>query len=327
MRTPDFWYQPPGLGARLLAPAAALYTAGAALRRGLARPQPAGLPVICVGNLVAGGAGKTPTVIALATLLAERGYRPHIVSRGYGGRLAGPLRVNSARHGADEVGDEPLLLARAAPTWIARDRRLGALAAAAAGAGLVVLDDGLDNATLALDFRLVAIDGEVGFGNGRRLPAGPLRQGIELGLARADLVLLIGADRTGVAQRVGRPLLPARIAPAAAAPALAGRPVLAFAGIARPAKFFETLRTIGARVIETRAFPDHHRYRPEEIMRLVERAAALGATPVTTEKDLVRLPVEARPMVVAMPIVLAFADEARLLALLDPVLTRIVDAG
>lgn len=327
MRTPEFWYAPPGPAARLLAPAAALYQTGAAIRRALTRPAPLAVPSLCVGNLVAGGAGKTPTVIALASLLQDAGFAPHILSRGWGGRQVGPLRVDPAMHSARDVGDEPLLLSAVAPTWIARDRHAGARAAAAAGARLLLLDDGLQNPALAPEFRLLVVDGASGFGNGRVLPAGPLRENISAGLSRADAVMIVGRDLAGIAAQIFVPLLMARLEPTPAAEHLKGERVLAFAGIGRPEKFFETLRDLGCVLVETVSFADHHRYRPEEIMALVERAVAAKAKPVTTEKDLVRMPPEARPMVEAVPVALAFADEAALLRLLAPLLARVTKAA
>src|SRR5258706_12014061 len=240
MRPPDFGRRGADhplarAGARL----AVIYRAGAGLRAALARPARAPIPVLCGGGLTVGGAGKPPTVLALGCLLGDEGRAVHLVGRGYGGRLAGPLRVDPAQHDAAMVGDEPLLLAAAAPCWIARDRAAGVRAAAAAGAALALLDDGFQNPTIAKRWSLLAIDGEDGFGNGPVLPAGPLREPPERGLARADAVLLIPADRAGIAALVppGKPLLRADLVPQLPA-ALAGRRVLAFARIGRPAQFF-----------------------------------------------------------------------------------------
>ncbi|MSO70593.1 MAG: tetraacyldisaccharide 4'-kinase [Alphaproteobacteria bacterium] len=327
MRTPEFWYAPIGGKARLLAPAAALYRAGASIRRALTRPRRLAVPALCVGNLVAGGAGKTPTVIALASLLQDAGFAPHILSRGWGGRLAGPVRVDPLRHSSLDVGDEPLLLAAAAPCWIARDRHGGARAAAAAGAKLLLLDDGLQNPTLAPEFRLLVIDGASGIGNGRVLPAGPLREEAASGMARADAVVMIDRDQTGFSAHISVPVIAARLEPAPAAELLKGERVLGFAGIGQPEKFFATLRELGCTLVESVPFADHHRYRPEEIMALVERAVKAKARLVTTEKDWVRLPLDARKMAEAVPVALAFADEAALLHLIAPLLARVKPAA
>ncbi|MGO1080502.1 tetraacyldisaccharide 4'-kinase [Inquilinus sp. CA228] len=327
MKTPGFWYRPEATpAARLLAPAGALYDLASRLRRALIKPQRAPVPVICVGNLVAGGAGKTPVALALARRLAEIGIAVHVLSRGHGGSLAGPVRVDPERHKATEVGDEPLLLARAAPAWVSRDRPAGARAAASAGAQLILMDDGFQNPSLAKDLSLLVVDG-MGFGNGRILPAGPLRERPAHGLARADALVTMGPDRAGIgalAARHGLPALAARLVPSPEdAARLRGRKVLAFAGIGRPEKFFATLAELGAEIVGAVPFPDHHAYTPDEVMRLVETAQERGAVPVTTEKDLVRLPPEARPMVEALRVDLAWDDPAAVDAVLEPVVRQV----
>ncbi len=326
MRAPDFWG--PGRGASLpaslLAPIASLYSAGAQIRRAFTPSQRAGVPVICVGNVVSGGGGKTPTALALAKLMKERGVAVHFLTRGYGGTARGPLRVDAERHDARKVGDEPLLLARRAPTWLARNRPAGARAAVAAGAEAIVMDDGFQNPSLAKDVSLMVVDAGFGFGNERLLPAGPLREPIARGLARADAVVLIGADEAGLAARLGGggvPLLRAELTPSLRALKLRERAVVAFAGIARPGKFFATLEAIGCNIIRRVDFADHHRYSPNEIMTLVEHAGAQGAVPVTTEKDWVRLPQEAKPMVEPVPVTLEWQDPDAVEAVIGPALT------
>jgi tetraacyldisaccharide 4'-kinase len=305
MRAPEFWARD-GLRARLLAPAGQLYGLAGRLRRRLVRPQRAGVPVICVGNLVAGGAGKTPAVIAIARRLADAGHRPHLLGRGHGGRERGPLRVDPLQHDAAAVGDEALLLAEVAPTWVARDRLGGARAAVAAGAELLIMDDGLQSPRLAQDLRVVVIDGTFGFGNRRLLPAGPLRERIEDGLARASAVIRIGADRDriGALLAPGLPCLEADLRPDDGAPALAGWKVLAFAGIGRPEKFFESVAGMGAEIIRRRSFADHHPYRRAEVEALLAEAKRLNARCVTTAKDRVRLPLDLRDRIVVVPVVL-----------------------
>jgi tetraacyldisaccharide 4'-kinase len=322
MRAPEFWRHPGGL-AMALSPLAALWSAGAALRARTAHSWRAPVPVLCIGNLVAGGAGKTPLAIAVARHLSLRGRRPHILSRGYGGRLTGPARVDPTRHDAAAVGDEPLLLAAAAPCWVAHDRAAGARAAIAAGAEMLVLDDGFQNAALAKDLSVLAIDGGYGFGNGRVMPAGPLREPIRAGLARADAVVIVGIDHAGIAAILpaGLAVYHARAVPRpGAGDDIAGRAVFAFAGIGRPAKFYDTLAEMGCRIAGTCDFADHHRFTPEEIADIVERAAGSGAIPVTTEKDAVRLPIEARAMVRTLPIALEWDEPDALDRLLGPVL-------
>lgn len=310
MRAPEFW-QHGGAAGALLAPLGALYGAAAGLRERTTTPWHAPVPILCVGNLTVGGAGKTPTALAIARILQDWHLHVAFLSRGYGGALRGPVEVDETRHTAGDVGDEPLLLAARAPTWIARDRKDGARVAIAGGADVLVMDDGLQNPALAKDLRLIVIDGGYGFGNGRVLPAGPLREPIARGMARASAFVLIGEDDHGLASMLARhaPLLRARLKPDPAARALAGRRVFAFAGIGRPDKFFATLDALGAVRVGTSAFADHHPYTEDDAMRLVEQASQLDATPVTTAKDFVRLPPGARNMVTVVPVELVFEDE------------------
>ncbi|TGD98582.1 tetraacyldisaccharide 4'-kinase [Methylobacterium nonmethylotrophicum] len=319
-RPPGFWWrEAPSPAARLLSPLAAIYGTLAArrmARRGAAAP----CPVICIGNVTLGGAGKTPTALAVADHLRDLGRRPAFLSRGYGGRLAGPVRVDPARHAARDVGDEPLLLARAAPAIVARDRIAGAIACLEAGADVVVMDDGLQNPSLVKDLALAVFDGAVGLGNGLVVPAGPLRAPAAMQWGRIDAVLVIGGGAPGArvlaqARARGLPALRGRLAPdPVSAAALRGQPVLAFAGIGRPEKFFATLRDLGADLRETRAFPDHHAFTPAEAEALTAEAARRKLLLVTTEKDRVRLP-EGMP-VATLPVVLDLDEPDVLLALL-----------
>jgi len=321
MRAPEFWSHGGALPA-VLSPLAALYDLGSRTQRALARPWRASVPVICAGNIVAGGAGKTPVAIALARRLIELGKHPHFLSRGYGGTEAGPLRVDRARHDAGQVGDEPLLLAGVAPAWIARDRPAGARAAITAGADMIVMDDGLQNPTIEKDLSLMVVDGGYGFGNRHVMPAGPLRETIDDGLSRVDAVVLVGDDEAGCARLLDgrKPVLRARLMPELGAEDIANRDVVAFAGIGRPEKFFATLRELGCRIVAARSFADHHRYTAEDVMHLVEVAAAREAIAVTTEKDAVRLPPEARGMVRVLKVALQWESPAALDTILKNVL-------
>lgn len=310
MPPPDFWsYR--GLAAMVLSPLGALVGHVGPLWRARTPPTTVDVPVICVGNLTVGGAGKTPLVISLARALQGLGRTPHILSRGYGGRLKGPLLVDPALHEAGDVGDEPLLLARIAPTWVGKDRGRSARAAIEEGADILLMDDGFQNPGLAKTISILAIDGGYGFGNGLVMPAGPMRESLADGLARADAAVIIGDDITGIRDAIaGRcPIFDARIVPLPDE-GITGRPVIAFAGIGRPEKFYASLQALGCALIETRNFADHHPYTPDEIMRLCDLAHALDATLVTTEKDLVRLPLEARKMVQALRIALEWSDPA-----------------
>jgi tetraacyldisaccharide 4'-kinase len=294
MREPGFWRRPPGATVALLSPLAAVYGAIAAWR--LRQPgRRVGVPIICVGNLTQGGAGKTPTAIAIGTLLNAAGARPFFLSRGYGGRISGLVRVDPAIHSARDVGDEPLLLARTAPTIVAHDRVAGAVAARAAEASVIVMDDGFQNPSLAKDLSIIVVDGHNGIGNGYVFPAGPLRAPLAAQIARTQALVVIGegdgaAVPIAAAQQRGIPIFTARLVPAPGdLAALTGRPVLAFAGIGDPEKFFATLATAGADLRVRCGFPDHHPYTGGDAAALMARAEADGLVPVTTEKDMVRL--------------------------------------
>ena len=318
MRPPSFWANPPdrpGWQARLLAPLAAVWAGAAARRIARGTGYRAGIPVICVGNINVGGTGKTPTVISLLERL-EAGT--HVVARGYGGIKRGPLRVDERRHSADDVGDEPLLVSAFAPTWVARDRAAAVRAAEAAGAHVIVMDDGMQNPSVSTDLNVVVVDAETGFGNGRVMPAGPLREPVAAGLARADLVLSIGnpdaqerfermwGDAVSVPHAKGSlEVLPTGMD-------WKGLRVLAFAGIGRPEKFFATLRSLGAELVRTEALDDHQPLGDALIARLERDARSLSAQLVTTEKDAVRLPSSSRQGVLTLPVRLAM-DDARVL--------------
>jgi tetraacyldisaccharide 4'-kinase len=295
MRAPDFWWRRERTPvASLLAPLGALAGAYASAR--LKREgRSVGIPVICVGNPTVGGSGKTPTAIHLAHRLAGLGRRAVFLTRGYGGTLRGPAVVDPNRHSSAEVGDEPLLLARAAPVIVGRDRVVAALGAERLGAEALVMDDGFQNPALAKSLSILVVDAGVGVGNGLCLPAGPLRAPLAPQFARADALLLVGegapGDEVGAAAKAaGLPVLHGRLAPEAGAVArLIGRRLYAFAGIGRPAKFFETLDAVGIRPAKKRAFPDHHVFTEGEVDTLLREADAGDYTLVTTEKDAARL--------------------------------------
>jgi tetraacyldisaccharide 4'-kinase len=322
MREPAFWHRPRSLKSHLLRPLAALYGAVAALR--LRRKGfDAGVPVLCVGNYHLGGAGKTPTVLALAKLLRELGEKPVVLSRGYGGERRGPLLVDPDRHSARDVGDEPLMLSSQVPVVVARDRIDGVALAKSRLASMILMDDGFQNPALVKDVALIVIDSERGIGNGLVFPAGPLRAPLAPQLARTDALVVIGAG--GAANAVaaaiaapGKPVLAAHLEPDEAAVAkLWGRRVLAFAGIGDPGRFFRTLQASGIEVARQRAFADHHRFSMSEVEMLIADAKRDDLIPVTTEKDLVRLRGDAQLSVLArkivpFPVTLQFDDAAGL---------------
>lgn len=298
MRAPEFWHRtPPSLTALALAPAGYVWGAISARRMGRNVAEPP-VPVVCIGNFVAGGAGKTPTALACARLLQRAGLRPAFLSRGYGGRFSRgptPQRVDPQRHTAAEAGDEPLLLARAAPTVVCSDRVAGADAAAALGADVIVMDDGLQNPSLAKTLSLAVIDGSTGVGNGLCIPAGPLRAPLEAQLPLVGGLVVIGKGDAGAriggrAVSHGKHVFRAWLQPDASVVArLRKGRVIAFAGIGRPEKFFATLEEAGIDVVEAFGFGDHEVLTAENIADLRQRAASAKARLVTTEKDLVRL--------------------------------------
>ena len=318
MRPPAFWTHDEERGSgslarALLSPLGALYAWTVQRRIDRAAPAEAGLPVICVGNITLGGTGKTPIAIALLEKLDAMGVAAHGLSRGYGGRLKGPVRVDPEQHDAADVGDEPLLLARTAPVWISRQRPAGAAMAREAGAQAIVMDDGHQNPSLMKDLSIVVIDGEAGWGANRVFPAGPLREPVTRGLARADAVIVMtpGPDAPPKHARLGLddleiPVFHAWLEAPDAAPE--GR-LAAFAGIGRPQKFYDSLQAAGGDIATTASFPDHHPYTKADFDRLVKLANDYKARLITTEKDRVRLPAEVRERVMAWPVKARFSNE------------------
>ncbi len=327
MKPPAFWYPHETgsrlrvpLAARLLSPLGWLYDFGGRVKRWTTTPSVAPVPVLCVGNLTAGGTGKTPLAVTIVSMLKDDGVSPVILTRGYGGREAGPLLVNPDHHRADDVGDEPLLLARAAPVVVARRRAEGAALAAAHGADVIIMDDGFQNPDLNKTLSLLVVDGAVLFGNERVIPAGPLRERIASGLARAGAVIIMGqmSERAArFAREAPVPVFHARLEPEPAALSrLRGRSYLAFAGIGRPEKFFDTARTHGLNVKATRAFPDHHVFTRADLDQLTAHSQDLGATLLTTEKDAARLPDTLRARAETLPVRAEIADAAAFRAFL-----------
>jgi tetraacyldisaccharide 4'-kinase len=326
MRAPEFWNHRKGPEARaslrtLLRPLGWLYAKAAARRLQTTQPLDPGVPVICVGNATLGGTGKTPVVAYLLQSLRRMKVEAHGLSRGYGGTEKGPMPVQS-RHSAREVGDEPLLLARYAPVWVAAGRDDGARAAASHGAKVIIMDDGHQNPTVAKTLSLLVVDAEVGFGNGCVFPAGPLREDLDAALNRTDAVILMKPtpeyqiSETLREQLGGVIVIPAYLAPKIDPPK--GQ-LYAFAGIGRPAKFFDSLRRAGGNVVETESYADHYKYKDEDIESLFVMAAEQNAALITTEKDYVRLPKGYRKGVQVWPVSVVFEDELTLRRLLHPI--------
>ncbi len=320
---PPFWYEEPGLQAHLLAPVAWVY--GAIARRRMdRRDQPeVAAPVICVGNLTVGGTGKTPTALALAEAAMALSHKPGFVTRGYGGTHVRPHLVDPDHDTTRSVGDEPLLLARAAPTVVGANRAQGATLLLDRGADLIIMDDGFQSRSLAIDFALITVDARRGIGNGRVIPAGPLRAPLRDQMRLADLVLRVGEGDGGdivirAAARAARPVAQASLVPLDTR-ALKGKRLLAYCGIGDPPKFFATLKEAGLDVADTYAFGDHHEFGPNDAKALLEKADVGDLTLVTTAKDAVRLSYNDGPLAtlrersMVLDVRLAFedADQAR----------------
>jgi tetraacyldisaccharide 4'-kinase len=314
MRTPSFWQSHNAISTLLL-PASWAYRTGAWLDRHFTTPRHAPLPVISIGNAVAGGAGKTPTTLALVPLLRALGHTPHILTRGYKGAALTAHRV-TADDSWQQVGDEALLLANAAPTWVGRDRLASARAAANAGATILLCDDALQHHALHKTISLLVIDGPYGNGNGRVLPAGPLRETLASAAKRADAAIIIGDDTHQLTAQLRIPIIAANLQPAGDGSFLRNGKWLAFAGIGRPEKFFATLKSLGATLAATRSFADHHAYSERDITQLLGEAKTLGARLITTAKDAVKLPAALREQLNILPVELVWNDPASLQNLL-----------
>lgn len=334
LETPSWWYRKTGLVSTVLSPLAALYGRVAAARMEKVEPYRSRLPVVCVGNFTAGGGGKTPTALAVATLLKAMGKMPAFLTRGYGGTAKGLVQVREGQS-AEEVGDEPLLLAGMAPTVVSADRVAGAKAIESSDTDVIVMDDGFQNPSLAKDLSLIVVDAASGLGNGRVIPAGPLRAPLDIQIARADALFVIGEGKKADAliaafETASKPVLRAKISPNCDPRWLGVLPAIGFAGIARPAKFFATLKANGARLIASHGFGDHHRFTEKEAKRLLQEAEDKKAMLVTTEKDWARLPdddeesalTELKHRSRPFPIIVTFDDEAAARDLLSRVTER-----
>ena len=306
MQKPDFWTKC-GLLSNSLLPVSWLYDITSKAARRSSPTWKAPIPVICIGNLTMGGTGKTTVAISICQKLVERGQRPHFLSRGYGRQTTAIQRVDPSKHGIDDVGDEPLLLAQVAPVWVNRDRVIAAKRACAEGATCIIMDDGFQNPGLYKDYSFLVFDGPYGIGNGRIFPAGPMREHLKDGCDRADTAVIIGQDFKSISSTLTLPIANAEILPQKPLD-LNERRVAAFAGIGRPEKFFQTLREMGAELILKKSFPDHHCFSKTEIEDLLLEASKLTGELFTTEKDYVRIPKELREHIVSVPVKLVWGD-------------------
>lgn len=334
MMTPPSHWNSRGPAAIALLPLSALWGLASWWRRASARPLRASIPVICVGNLSVGGTGKTPIVAWLYEQLTERGWHPAILTRGYGGKLAGPLWVDGSIHDAAACGDEPLMLAdgvlgEGRNVMVARDRKAGAKAITASGKfDLIIMDDGLQNPHLYKDVSIGVFDGSAGAGNGWLIPAGPLRTRLRHGMKMLDMIVVNGADETGLNALIPPDIasFEARLRPdIMVGEQLAGKSLLAFAGIGRPARFFDSVEAAGGVIVHQLAFADHHPYSQHDLTRLQEDAQRLGADLITTQKDWVRLPAEWRSQIAVLPVSLELDDNDRMLAMLEAYLAAASD--
>ncbi len=298
MIPPSFWQKPSSLLSLLLSPLGWIYGGLVFLRLKVTRPTKVSVPVICIGNLTLGGTGKTPVVLSLAKLFQHRKIKVGILTRGYGGSLEGPVKVEKF-HKAQDVGDEALLLAKSTPTWVARDRVKGAQMMVSAGIQLILMDDGFQNPGLFKDLSLVVVDGKQGFGNGQVFPAGPLREFLSTGVSRTDAFVLMG-ENSEFLEKFEKSVFKATLVPSTSLPAQ--QKYFAFAGIGFPEKFFESLKKAGVKVVGAASFGDHHPYRESEFKNLREQAQKLEAKLLTTEKDFVRLTPSQKKHVTPFPV-------------------------
>ena len=320
MKTPSFWHAD-GFIPKLLEPLAQLYKCLSFLERSLRSKTKIDVPVLCIGNLVSGGAGKTPIALSIGQKLNAK-HNISFLTRGYGGIEAGPIEVNPDEHSSYEVGDEALILSEVGPTWVSRNRIAGAIAAKNAGFEIVIMDDGFQHTSLVKTLSFVIIDGPYGFGNGRLIPAGPLREPIYSGLKRADIIVLVGEVNPSIIELLpnNKPLLRASLVPAEMGTQLSNNNVIGFAGIGRPTKFLETLEKMGLNIIDFVAFPDHYRFSESEICELYEKATEVDAILVTAFKDMKRVPKSVAHLCQPIGITVVWEDDNEIQQLLDSVI-------
>ncbi|MDR1026732.1 MAG: tetraacyldisaccharide 4'-kinase [Lactobacillus sp.] len=315
MITPKFWRTKNPI-AYTLYPLGWVYGALTTLRIKLGRPKKVSKPVICIGNITAGGTGKTPVAISIASILQNKGQKPFFISRGYGGKLSNVL-VDPLTHNSSDVGDEPLLLSRQAPAVINSNRYQAAQIAIKEGAEIIIMDDGFQNPTLYKDVSFVVVDAGFGFGNRYCIPAGPLRERVSRGMKRADGIILVGKDENNLAKKLSKrhPVFRATIQPVK--PDITNTKVIAFAGIGRPSKFYDSLQEIGFKIVKTIDFPDHHKYTEEELDKIIKEADELGAEIYTTSKDFVKIPVSKQTHFKVLEIEIKWQDEQKLIDFIE----------
>ncbi len=329
-KAPAFWYNQKTTSQKILkhvlSPLGWLYASIVEKRFGMYTPVPMSKPVICIGNLTVGGNGKTPTVLSLAGLFINKKYNTHLLTKGYGGEETGPIQINAEIDTAEYVGDEALLLAEHAPTWVSVNRAIGAQNAIDGGAEIVIMDDGFQNPIIYKDFSLVVIDGKVGFGNQHIMPSGPLREDIEKGILRADAVLIIGEDRTRVTEQIKDikdiPILSAKLVAARNNPKIKDKRIAAFAGIGRPSKLKETLEDYGANVIMWKEFPDHYLYHESDLLDFIFNARSADLPIITTSKDYVRIPENMKKAMNVFSIKLEWKNKEEIISLIEEAINK-----
>ncbi|MDB2415068.1 tetraacyldisaccharide 4'-kinase [Rickettsiales bacterium] len=305
-KSPDFWCKKSYLSL-LLIPLSWIFSSISLLRKIIVKPVKVDIPVICIGNINVGGTGKTPVAVELCKFLQARGKKVAFLSRGYGGNLYGPVLVNNKKHKASDVGDEPLLLSQYAPTYIAKHRPDGAIYARKNGADIIIMDDGLQNPHLKKDFSILVIDGQVGLGNGRILPAGPLRESLSSALNKTDALVIIGHDKHNISSFVKAPIIKSEIKPLEVK--LSAKKYVAFAGIGRPKKFFDTLDSMNLKIVATKEFADHKPYSESDILKIKELAKEKSAGIITTQKDYLRIDVKLRDDIEFLPVQILWNEE------------------
>jgi tetraacyldisaccharide 4'-kinase len=326
---PEFWKKH-GILSLVLTPLSLIYSIAGLLRPLINAKYQANIPVICIGNVTVGGAGKTPIVLAITELLRKNGMNVAIASRGYKGDIKKPTLVDKNKHTVNSVGDEPLILARIAPTYISKKRHLAISMAKESGADIVIMDDGMQNPTVKKDLTILVIDGKYGIGNGLVMPAGPLREALLFGLRKSDIVILLGKDEMGILNHPAiksmqrenvKPIIRARLDPCGNIPDKT-QPYIAFAGIGNPDKFFSTLVENGYNLVGEIAFPDHYNYNDDDINNLIKKAEKIGAVLITTQKDEVRLPLFARKKISVLCVEITWENEAQIKNILDNMIQK-----
>ena len=331
IKTPHFWTELSWQSV-ILFPVSYIWRFGHYAQQKILNTKETEIPVICVGNLTVGGSGKTPVVITLCRFLSGIGKSTSILTRGFGGKEKGPIFVSTNLHQSLDVGDEPLMMAHSLDVCVSRNRPLGANHILDKKKyDCIVMDDGLQNPTLKKDLNIAVFDGKFGIGNGFLLPAGPMRQKLEVGIQNIDLVIFNGKDETGLGQKIPPhiPIFTGELQPdEEIVEKMKNRRVYGFAGIGNPSRFFKTLNNIGADLVGEAHFADHHPYTNADLTQLYEEAMQSGAELVTTQKDWMRLPTDWRDRVLTVPVRIHFSadDTIKIVSFLETIFENVISS-